>query len=223
MAAWSSLKRMILSRKLTNIPLMVGIFEDDFPFPQVGYVNFLGGMIVNYRNLDWLRWLLKQLGSHGMDSSPWNAPLFGEMFGTFPGIFPSPKTKISPSKRQRLVSQSGVTATPGEATSHMLSMIFCFSKVYPENLGFHDPIWQAYQGWFQGAARTWDPLPGKAGPILFPYHSHMCWGLNSHSNEYDTCSILFDMWCDPTTCVRGIFTVWIDLRAFDESKLPSFP
>ena len=24
-----------------HIPLMFGIFEDDFPFPQVGYVNFL--------------------------------------------------------------------------------------------------------------------------------------------------------------------------------------
>ena len=31
------------------------------------------------------------------------------------------------------------------------------------------------------------------------------------------------MWSDPTTCVRGILTVWIDLRAFDESKLPLFP
>ena len=33
-------------QEIKHIPLMVGIFEDDFPFPQVGYINFLNEVLV---------------------------------------------------------------------------------------------------------------------------------------------------------------------------------
>ena len=48
----------------TNLSHSKGTFEDDFPFPQVGYVNFLEGILM-------VGWTSRVERHAGLGQNPW--------------------------------------------------------------------------------------------------------------------------------------------------------